>query len=424
MPEKDGTRIITVTSGKGGVGKTNISVNLALHLAALDNRVCLFDADLGLANINILLRLDTEHDLEDVILERRSLQDVMIRDYKGIDIIPGSSGVEKMANLEDEQVEQLAGSFSELEGYDFLLIDTSAGISKSVLAFCLASSEIMLIITPEPTSLTDAYALLKVLALNGFNGAVRTVVNHCKSIKVAKLVYSKFKKTVKKYLHVDIKLLGIVIQDQKVTEAVKTQQALISIFPDSAASKCIKNLAKNLLGHHPENLQSSGMASFWNKCLQLMKSPLNINGLAKKKKEINLEPPKENAQKSKSEALIDFKKRVTCSEDDSKEKSDGLHIAKKQSPAGNKGEFPEPGASPYKEQNIPFLVDKLIDSVLSVSLELQLIRKTIEDQSKNVLDTNNLAGVRQGVLDHKSIILDFKGFLAERGLRLDGNGNK
>jgi flagellar biosynthesis protein FlhG len=433
---KDGTRVITITSGKGGVGKTNISVNLALCLAASDYRVCLFDADLGLANINILLRLDPEHDLEDVILGRRSLQDVTIRDYKGIDIIPGSSGVEKMANLGDEQIEHLAGSFSELEGYDLLLIDTSAGISKNVLAFCLASSEVMLIITPEPTSLTDAYALLKVLSLNGFNGAVRTVVNQCKNIKIAKLVYSKFKKTVKKYLHVDMKLLGIIIQDQKVTEAVKAQQALTSVFPDSAASKCIKNLSKNLLGHYPENPQAPNIRSFWNKCLQLMKSPLKVNGPANKEKEINPEPPKENVpnpsnypnqeneQKSKPETFIDSENRITYSETGSNEKPDSLQIAEKRLSADNAGEFPESGDSLHKEQNVPFLVDKLIDSVSSVSVELQLIRKTIEDQGKNVLGVNGLTGEKQGALDHKSIILDFEGFLEKRGLRLDGNGNK
>ena len=129
MPGSDTTKTITITSGKGGVGKTNISVNLALHLSTLGYRTCLYDADLGLANINILLGLHPEHSIEDVIFNRRSLQDIIIRDYKGIDIIPGSSGVEKMANLEGGQVEHLTRSFSELDGYDFLLLDTSAGIS-------------------------------------------------------------------------------------------------------------------------------------------------------------------------------------------------------------------------------------------------------------------------------------------------------
>ena len=132
------TRTITITSGKGGVGKTNISVNVALHLASLGYRTCLFDADLGLANINILLGLSPEYNLEDVISDRHSLQDIIIRNYKGIDIIPGSSGVEEMANLESDQVDHLIQSFSELDGYDFLLFDTSAGVSRNVLAFCLS----------------------------------------------------------------------------------------------------------------------------------------------------------------------------------------------------------------------------------------------------------------------------------------------
>ena len=132
-------RTITVTSGKGGVGKTNLSTNLSLHLAALGHRTCVFDADLGLANINILLGLYPEHTLEDVILNEQPLSSIIIRNHLGIDIIPGSSGVEKIANIDSEHVDALIKSFSLLEDYDFLLFDTSAGVSKNVVSFCLSS---------------------------------------------------------------------------------------------------------------------------------------------------------------------------------------------------------------------------------------------------------------------------------------------
>jgi MinD-like ATPase involved in chromosome partitioning or flagellar assembly len=436
LSEKGGTRVITITSGKGGVGKTNISVNLALHLAALDNRVCLFDADLGLANINILLRLDPEHNLEDVILKRHSLQDIMIGGYKGVDIIPGSSGVEKMANLENDQIEHLVRSFSELEGYDFLLIDTSAGVSKNVLAFCLASPEIILIITPEPTSLTDAYSLLKVLTLNGFQGTAKTVVNQCKNIQTAKLVHNKFKETVKKYLHMDIMLLGVVIQDQKVVEAIRAQQALISAFPDSNASKCIKLLGKKLLEYQPEDLKTSSIMSFWDKCLQLIKGPLNVNGPAKNKKGINPEPSKghplkisdhitqEKKQQNEPEASIAAKKAVKSLEDDYEKKSKNLYIVERQTPTEKTGVFSESQISRQIEQNMPSLMSKLVDSVSSVSLELQLIRKAIEEQGKNIFDITKLTDGGQGALDHKSTILDFEGFLKERGLGMEENDDK
>ncbi|NVL91031.1 MAG: HDOD domain-containing protein, partial [Desulfobacterales bacterium] len=280
------TRTITITSGKGGVGKTTISLNLAMHLATLGYRTCLFDADLGLANVNILLGLYPEYNLEDVILYQRDLEDVIIRDYEGIDIIPGSSGVERIANLEADQIEHLTQSFSKLDGYDFLLFDTSAGISKNVISFCLASPEVILIITPEVASLTDAYALLKILCLNGFKGLVRIVVNQCKSTSVARHVYSKFKQVVKKYLFIDVVPLGIIFQDPNVEEAVKKQQALVLLYPESNASKCIKSIVKRLAEDRPADLEPSGMSLFWTRTLKLITEPLKLTAKKKEEKEI------------------------------------------------------------------------------------------------------------------------------------------
>jgi MinD-like ATPase involved in chromosome partitioning or flagellar assembly len=271
-------RIITVTSGKGGVGKTNISVNLALQLANLGHRTCLFDADLGLANANIVLGLYPEHTLEDVILNNKTIKDIIIRDYDGIDIIPGSSGIAKMADLEDREIQPLIKSFSELDRYDFILFDTPAGVSRNVISFCRAASEVVLVITPESTSLTDAYGLLKILSQNGFKGPAMVAVNQSKDAKIANMAYSKLKKTVQQYLSTDIIPLGLIFHDDHVAEAVKECKPFISLYPNCNASKCIKNIAKRLVEKQAEDIETHGLETFWTSFLSFSKNPLKSAG--------------------------------------------------------------------------------------------------------------------------------------------------
>lgn len=435
MSRSHTTRTITITSGKGGVGKTNISVNLALHLATLGYRTCLFDADLGLANINILLGLNPDHDLEDVISNRHSLQDIIIRNYNQIDIIPGSSGVEKMANLEGVQVEQLIRSFSELDAYDFLLFDTSAGVSRSVIAFCLASSEVVLVITPEPTSLTDSYALLKILSLNGFKGKTKIVVNQCQSVSIAKLAYNKFKGAVQKHLAMDVMPLGIIMQDQKVSEAVAAQQALILLYPESNASKYIKNITKNLLKIPPEDLEISSMISFWTKCLQVMKSPF-LTVSKKGKKGIEPKPStghlqkrpsglaQETEQKSVPEESKDPGEPAQATQEASEEHLTQLQCPAKGDPTVRILDPSEPGSIAHAEQDIFVLMRKLVDSVSSVSQELQLIRKAIQEQGGNGLEVNRSVDQRSEALRPKPITLDFDAFLRQRGKNVRKEGNE
>jgi flagellar biosynthesis protein FlhG len=429
-------RTVTITSGKGGVGKTNISVNLALHLATLGYRTCLFDADLGLANINILLGLRPEYNLEDVLLHHYDLQDIIIKNYEGIDIIPGSSGTEKLANLENEQVEHLIRSFSELDGYDFLLFDTSAGVSRSVIAFCLASSEVVLVITPEPTSLTDAYALLKILSLNGFTGSVKIVVNQCKSAPIAKLIYDKFKKTVKKYLPIDVMPLGIVVQDKKVVEAVSAQQALMLLYPESNASKCIKNITKHLLENQVEDLENLGMASFWTRCIHLIKSPLNLTSSPKEEKRIEPESSiqemqkglthqlEEDEQKSVPEESKDAEEPIQSSEETAEVAPTTLQSLEEEAPDVVTDDPAESGTTANIEQGIYLLLSKVIDSIASVSQELQLMRKAIENGGGNGFAGNRAVVGKQGPLPHKSITLDFNAFLTQRSMDTGSEDNE
>lgn len=276
------TRIITVTSGKGGVGKTNISANLALHLAELGYRVCLFDADFGLANINILLKIYPDFNLKDVILGQKKIKDIVIEDYMGIDIIPGSSGIEEMADLSTEQIISLIRSFSDLEHYDFLIIDTAAGVSKAVVAFCLASYELILVIIPDPSSLTDAYALLKILFLNDYKESVMVVVNQSSSLEHAKRALSKLASTTERFLSLKLIPVGIVKRDKKVLDAVERQMPFVSLFPESHAAKSIKLIARNLLSKKVFNPHPLDMGTFWEKCLYFFTKTLKAPGGKKK----------------------------------------------------------------------------------------------------------------------------------------------
>ncbi len=265
-------RIISIGSGKGGVGKTSISVNLALQLARQGQRVCLFDADLGLANVNILLGMQPQHTLADVIRDGVPLRDVVIRNQDGIDIIPGSSGIRMMADLEPDQMQDLVCSFAELDEYDWILLDTSSGISRNVVSFSLAAPEMLLVVNTEPTSLTDAYALLKILFHNGYGGAVRVVVNQSKSLAAGEQTYEKFRKAVQFYLQRDIPLLGVVPQDSGMPESVTAQRALVMRDPDARAAKRLHQLAAELLQLPAPEGGVHSLDAYWAAYLKCMRS--------------------------------------------------------------------------------------------------------------------------------------------------------
>jgi flagellar biosynthesis protein FlhG len=281
--------MICITSGKGGVGKTNISVNLALFLSRLGYRACLFDADLGLANVNILLGIYPEHTIEDVVSGEKQFEDILIQNCQGIDIVPGSSGVEKLAHVPNEQLEKLIGAFTTLNEYDFVFFDTSAGISKNVISFCMASPEVLLVVTPEPTSLTDGYALLKILSLNGFKGSVSVIVNQIKNLEKSQLVFNKFRDVVQKYLPIKIFPAGTILKDPQVWNAVKKQKPFIDAWPDTNASKCIKNIARYLIQQQMWDRISNPSETFWERWLDLMQGPLILDGIKPKENQTELQ---------------------------------------------------------------------------------------------------------------------------------------
>ena len=262
-------RIITITSGKGGVGKTSISLNLSLSLASNGFKVCLFDADLGLANVNILTGIYPKKDLESVISGQFCLNEIIIKDYQGIDIIPGSSGVEKIADLTRTQTGTLINAFLDLEEYDYFIFDTSAGISSQVLSFCMASHEIILVATCEPTSLTDAYSMLKVLSKYEYDCPVKVVINQVKSGRAAQKAYAQLKKTVNKFLPVRLEPLGIVASDKNVRAAVISQTPFFMLFPDTIATKCIHSITNKLM-NKADGIGDMPLELFWDKCLSFL----------------------------------------------------------------------------------------------------------------------------------------------------------
>lgn len=262
-------RIVTITSGKGGVGKTSISLNLSLALASQGFKVCLFDADLGLANVNILTGIYPKRDLAGVISGQFTLNDIIIRNYQGIDIIPGSSGIDKLANLTRTQTGTLISAFLDLESYDYFIFDTSAGISSQVISFCMASHEIVLVVTTEPTSLTDAYAMLKVLAKHGYERPVRVIVNQVTSADTAKKAYSKLKNTARKFLSLKVAPLGVMASDKNVRAAVVSQTPFYKLFPDTVAAKCIENICNKLV-FKTGPASDMQLELFWDRCLAFL----------------------------------------------------------------------------------------------------------------------------------------------------------
>lgn len=390
-------RTVAITSGKGGVGKTNISVNLGLSLSKKGHRVCLFDADLGLANINILLGINPELTLADVVKGDSTFKDILV-DYEGVSILPGSSGVEELADLSSADREKLLRSFTSLEDYDFVLFDTSAGVSRDVVAFCLASSEVLLVLTPEPTSLTDSYALLKILLLNGFNGRARVVLNQCNTIETAQTVYRKFKAATAKHLNVEVSALGVVFEDPKVPGAVKEQRALLSLFPESKAAKCIEKLAERLLSEETGGLEHPDMGSFWKKCLGLFSAPLRLKGPGGQAQGGEKNPSRETVRPEK-----------IPDRPGPKEKKE---IKAPEEPESNRTGTPA-------ERATPDLAEPLIKSIVSVSEELKRLRMAIERSN------GNGAGSGRGG-DGKlaePIRLDLESFLERRLKEAEGAGH-
>ena len=258
------TRVIAVTSGKGGVGKTNIAANLAYHLSRMGKRTLVLDADMGLANIDVILGLAPKYNLYHVLRGEKTLSDVIVEGPGGMKILPATSGVPEMAELSRGEklalLDELDGLGSEL---DFMLIDTAAGIAGNVIYFNVAAREIIVVASPEPTSITDAYALIKVLYSKHGEKRFMLLANMVKNSGEAREVFLKVSNATSHFLNLSIEFIGHVPDDTRVTEAVRRQKALAEAYPDAAASKCIESIARKLCKRQPETGEAGSLKFFW-----------------------------------------------------------------------------------------------------------------------------------------------------------------
>lgn len=249
---KPQARVITVTSGKGGVGKTSISLNLAIWLTRLGKKVVVFDADFGLANIEVMLGVRPQYNLADMMFRGKDLADIITQGEEGISFISGGSGIQELASMNREQVMFLTSRLVELDKYaDVIIVDTGAGISDSVLEFVLSSSEVLLVATPEPTSITDAYALLKALnrkaEFSKEETSIKMISNRVRNDAEGQNLYEKMSVVSDKFLSIPITYMGSVPMDEQISKAVMRQKPVSVINPDAPAAKAIKQIAERLL---------------------------------------------------------------------------------------------------------------------------------------------------------------------------------
>ncbi|TXK81957.1 MinD/ParA family protein [Paenibacillus sp. N3.4] len=267
------TRIITVTSGKGGVGKSNFTLNFALSLQSQGYKVLVFDADIGLANIDVLMGVSSKYNLYHLLKKEKTIWEIIQKGYNDLDFIAGGSGFNDLLRLTEEELDYFAEQVMQLNGYvDFIIFDTGAGLSKETLKFILAAEETFVVTTPEPTSITDAYAIIKMVNSMGHDVSFKLVINRVTDTKEGKHTADKIALVAKQFLNIDIPTLGFVDDDVAVSKAVKKQVPFTVAFPNSAAARSLQVVVERYVrGYQVVESPTSGMKGFLNKMMKLLK---------------------------------------------------------------------------------------------------------------------------------------------------------
>ncbi|WKC57842.1 MinD/ParA family protein [Borrelia sp. P9F1] len=260
------TRFIAITSGKGGVGKSNIAVGLALKYSNLGKKVLIFDADIGMANVNILLGVIPKYNIYHMIMHGRDIKEVITKTEYNIDLLAGASGTTELLDLSDAEMSQFIKELLKVYEYDIVIIDTSAGISRQVISFLFSSDDVVIVTTPEPTSITDAYGIIKVLAHRMENlKNLRLVVNRVANVSEGKVVAKKVIDISSQFLNLNIDYLGYVYEDQNIRNSVFKQRPFILLTPNSRASYCLDSIVAALEEVSLDSKKRRGVIGFISK---------------------------------------------------------------------------------------------------------------------------------------------------------------
>ena len=342
-------RIITVISGDGGIGKTTICLNLAISLGMNGYKTALFDADQGGENIMRLLDLSRQSTLREVIEKRGSIDDLVIQNIHGIDLIPGNVDIARMAALSRDQIHALIQAFSRLAPYDFILFDTSRNAPQSVTSFSMAAREQLIVLTPEPRSLTGAYGLLKILSENGYKGVPKVIVNQAKNRESAQKVYYRFAQTVQRHLALQTEHLGVVFEEPNAQKAAARHQPILSLYPESDFAASIQHITENIVRRSSVPESQTELDTFFTRYVRFLNQPIKAL-----RKEENASPG---------------------------------HPVEKELPIEQNGEetqeIPE-AAFPSSHPEMTAMVAKLIETMAAVSGELKALRMVAQGQKEDV----------------------------------------
>lgn len=261
-------RVLSVTSGKGGVGKTAVVSNVALALARMGKKVLIIDADLGLANIDVVFGLAPQYNLNHFFNGERSLAEIMVDGPDGLRILPAGSGLQTVTRLNSDQKMKFLDELDALHGdFEIVIIDTEAGISENVTYFNVAAQDILVVTTPEPTAITDAYALMKLLSVEYHEKRFNLIVNSVRDSNEGLDVYRKLTMVSNRYLDISIDYLGCIPHDKRMHESVRRQKVMIDLFPKTKATAAFQDIARNLVNGQQESAPKGSLQFFWRRLL-------------------------------------------------------------------------------------------------------------------------------------------------------------